>query len=154
VSGVAADVAIPVGFWRSVGNSHNGFFHECFLDEIATKAARDPIELRLELMGNWPTAVKVLEKLAAMSNWGAKPDSGRARGVAFTLSFGTWVGEVVEVSVAPGGIRIEKVWCVADVGGSHDAAGPISAHPTSRRPRASKRCGSRARRGCRSPPAC
>jgi isoquinoline 1-oxidoreductase beta subunit len=120
VSGVAADVAVPVGFWRSVGNSYNGFFHECFIDEIATKAGRDPIELRLELMRDWPTAIQVVEKVAAMSNWAAKPDKGRARGAAFTLSFGSWVGEVVEISLAEGGIRIEKVWCAADVGKAID----------------------------------
>jgi isoquinoline 1-oxidoreductase subunit beta len=120
VSGVAADVAVPVGFWRSVGNSQNGFFHECFLDEIAAKGGRDPIELRLELMREWPTAVKVVEKVAAMANWVSKPQAGRARGAAFTLSFGTWVGEIVEISLAPDGIRVEKVWCAADVGTAID----------------------------------
>ncbi|WP_394887788.1 molybdopterin cofactor-binding domain-containing protein [Mesorhizobium sp. AaZ16] len=120
VSAHKADIGIPVGFWRSVGNSYNGFFHECFMDEIATAGKTDPVELRRKLMASWPTAVKVVDKAAAMAKWGEPLPAGRAKGFAFTLSFGSWVAEIVQVADTPAGIRIEKVWIAADVGTALD----------------------------------
>jgi isoquinoline 1-oxidoreductase beta subunit len=120
VTGIAADIGVPVGFWRSVGNSYNGFFHECFMDEIATAGKTDPVELRRKLMASWPTAVKVVDKVAAMAKWGEPLPAGRAKGFAFTLSFGGWVAEIVQVADTPAGIRIEKVWIAADVGTALD----------------------------------
>lgn len=112
------DLPIPVGFWRSVGNSYNAWFHECFLDEAAEKAGLDPIEMRLQMMQGetFAPARAVVEKVAEMSDWGAPLPAGKARGVAFCMSFGTWVAEVVQVAQTDGGIVIEKVWCAADPG--------------------------------------
>lgn len=112
------DLPVPVGFWRSVGNSFNGFFQEAFLDEVAGKAGLDPFDLRLALMteDEHRPARLVLETLRRVSGWGAPLPEGRGRGMAFVLSFGTWVGQVVEVSAEGGEIRIAKVWCVADPG--------------------------------------
>ena len=120
VTGIAAPVTIPVGSWRSVGSSFNGFFHECFMDEIAVAGKTDPVELRKKLMADYPAAVKVVEKVAAMAKWGEPLPAGKARGIAFCLSFGSWVGEVVQVVQTPSGIRIEKVWIAADVGTALD----------------------------------
>ena len=120
VSGVPADVAVPVGFWRSVGNSHNGFFHECFLDEIALKAGLDPLAMRLKLAANYPTAVHTLEQVAKMSDWGRPLRVGSGRGLAFTLSFRSWVAQVVEVSSSVAGIKIERISCAVDVGRALD----------------------------------
>ena len=92
VTGMAAPVTIPVGSWRSVGNSFNGFFHESFLDEIAAAGKIDPVEMRKKLMADYPAAVKVVEKVAEMSKWGETLPAGKAKGFAFTLSFGSWVG--------------------------------------------------------------
>ncbi|MEO0680604.1 MAG: molybdopterin cofactor-binding domain-containing protein [Pseudomonadota bacterium] len=115
--GVEVPLGVPVGFWRAVGNSYNGFFHESFMDEIAAKAGVDPVAMRLRLMQgeDFATARRVVERVAEMSGWGAA-EEGRAKGVAFTLSFGSWVGQVVEVSRRDGGVRVEKVWCAADLG--------------------------------------
>lgn len=120
VSGVAAPVTIPVGSWRSVGSSINGFFHEGFLDEIAATGKIDPVEMRKKLMAAYPSAVKVVEKVATMAKWGEALPAGKARGMAFTLSFGSWVGEIVQVADTPAGIRIEKAWIAADVGTALD----------------------------------
>ena len=120
VSGIAAPASIPVGFWRSVGCSINGFFHEGFMDEIATAGKTDPVELRKTLMAAYPAAVKVVEKVAEMAKWGEALPAGKAKGMAFTLSFGSWVGEIVQVADTPSGIRIEKVWIAADVGTALD----------------------------------
>ncbi|MDR6755631.1 isoquinoline 1-oxidoreductase beta subunit [Mycoplana sp. BE70] len=116
VGGIKAPISIPVGFWRSVGNSFNGFFHESFMDEIAVAGKLDPLEMRRRLMADHPTAVNVIDKVGAMSRWGEKLPAGKAKGFAFTLSFGTWVAEVVQVEDIGGKIRIEKVWCAADPG--------------------------------------
>ncbi|RWM21928.1 MAG: xanthine dehydrogenase family protein molybdopterin-binding subunit [Mesorhizobium sp.] len=120
VTGVAAPVSIPVGSWRSVGSSINGFFHEGFLDEIAAAGKTDAVELRKKLMAAYPAAVKVVEKVAEMAKWGEALPAGKAKGMAFMLSFGSWVGEIVQVADTPSGIRIEKVWIAADVGTALD----------------------------------
>ena len=112
------DLGIPTGFWRSVGNTFNAWFQECFLDEIAEASGLDPIQMRLSLMEGqtFAPARAVLERVAEMSDWGAPLPEGRAKGVAFCMSFGTWVAEVVQVAQTDAGIRIEKVWCAADPG--------------------------------------
>lgn len=120
VAAAKASLPVPVGIWRSVGNSINAYFHECLLDEIAHQGGIDPVEMRLKLMARWPTAVGVVEKVAAMAGWGAALPEGRARGVAFTASFGSWVAEIVEVAQTDRGIRLEKVWIAADVGTAID----------------------------------
>nr|ADI16374.1 aerobic-type carbon monoxide dehydrogenase, large subunit coxl/cutl homologs [uncultured bacterium HF130_12L15] len=130
VSGAKADLGVPVGFWRSVGNSFNGFFHEGFMDEIATKSGLDPVEMRRKLMAAHPAAVKVVDKVAEIAKWGEALPAGRAKGFAFTLSFGSWVGEIVQVAETDAGIRVEKVWIAADVGTAIDP-GIIEAQLTS-----------------------
>jgi isoquinoline 1-oxidoreductase beta subunit len=126
VTGVPVDLDIPVGFWRSVGHSHNPFFHESFMDEIAHASGQDPMEMRLNLMAKYPTAIGVLEAVKQMSGWGSSlPSDGvksRGRGVAFCLSFGTWVAQVIQVADTDQGIKIEKVWCAADIGTALDPA--------------------------------
>jgi isoquinoline 1-oxidoreductase beta subunit len=116
VCGAVVDLDVPIGFWRSVGNSHNGFFHESFMDELAHKSGIDPVQMRRQLMVKWPTAVKAVDRVAEMSGWGDPVPAGKGKGVAFTLSFGTWVAEVVQVGLEGDAIRIDKVWCAADVG--------------------------------------
>ena len=113
---VPADLAIPVGLRRSLGNFFNPFMHESFLDEIAAAGGKDPLALRLELAKPWPTETGVLKRVGEMAHWGEKMSAGRAQGVAFALSFGTWVAQVVQVKDEDGAICIEKVWCVADPG--------------------------------------
>ncbi len=117
VAGYISDVAVPVGFWRSVGSSHNGFFHESFLDEIAYAAGHDPVEMRLELMhAADPVSARVLEKVAEMAVWTGATPEGVGRGVAFTHSFGTPVAEIIEISQTGTGISLDKAWIAADVG--------------------------------------
>lgn len=120
VSGIAVPITIPAGFWRSVGASVNGFFHEAFMDEIAVAGKIDPVELRKRLMVDNPAAVKVVEKVAKMANWGEALPSGKAKGMAFTLSNDSWVGEIVQIADTPAGLRIEKMWIAADVGTALD----------------------------------
>lgn len=116
--GYRTDLAVPVGIWRSVGNSHNGFFHETFIDEMAHAAGRDPLEFRLELMRDEhaPSAA-CLEAVRDMSNWTGTTPDGVGRGVAFCYSFGTSVAQVIEVvEEDDGAIRMTKAWIACDPG--------------------------------------
>lgn len=116
VSGYRAVPLAPLSSWRSVGASSNGFFHDCFLDELIHKAGADPMAERIRLCGD-DVSRKVLETVKDMSGWDG-PDLGenRGRGVAFTTSFGVPVAEVVEVTNTEDGIRIDKVFVACDVG--------------------------------------
>jgi isoquinoline 1-oxidoreductase subunit beta len=117
IRGYLADLDVPIGFWRSVAASFNGFFHDTFLDEMAVAAGRDPLEFRLELMReeHAPSA-GTLEAVREMSGWTGQTPDGVGRGVGYTYSFGTPVAQVIEVVQEPGGIRIAKAWIACDVG--------------------------------------
>jgi len=116
------DLGVPIGFWRSVGHSHQAFFKESFLDEVAAAAGQDPVAYRAALLKRHPRHLRVLQAAAAMSGWGkpmAPPADGsaRARGVALHQSFGSIVAQVAEVSVGPDKrIRVHEVWCAIDCG--------------------------------------
>ena len=91
-----AEIGIPVGSWRSVGASFNGFFHECFLDEVAAAGKVDPVEMRRKLMADYPgRAGGGRTRSPTWRNGARRCRPGKAKGFAFTLSFGSWVGEIV-----------------------------------------------------------
>ena len=123
IRGYVADLDLPVGFWRSVGASYNGFLHDSFIDELAHAAGRDPLEFRLDMMRDEdPHSAATLEAVRDMSGWTGKTPDGVGRGVAFTWSFGTPVAEVIEVVDENGTIRIANAWIAADVGVALDPA--------------------------------
>ncbi len=107
---------VPVGSWRSVGHSYNGFFTECFIDELAHAAKKDPFEYRRSLLGNKPHHKAVLELVASKAGWGQALPAGRARGIALHESFGSWCAQVAEVSLADGVPRVHRVVCAIDCG--------------------------------------
>jgi isoquinoline 1-oxidoreductase beta subunit len=118
----AMDLPVPVGFWRSVGHSHNAFFKESFLDEVASAAGHDPVAFRAALLAKHPRHLKVLQRAAELSGWdkplpAAADGTQRTRGVALHQSFGSIVAQVAEVSVsADKRIRVHRVTCVIDCG--------------------------------------
>jgi isoquinoline 1-oxidoreductase beta subunit len=108
---------IRLGQWRSVLNSQHGFFKESFIDEMAHAAGRDPFEFRRGLLQEQPRFRAVLEKVAAMSDWGTPLPAGEGRGIAICESFGTIVAEVVHVAVSPGGrLKVKDVYAAVDCG--------------------------------------
>lgn len=113
---VETDSAVPVGAWRSVGASNNAFAIECFIDELAHIAGRDPLDYRLALLTDTPRHRAALELAAEKAGWGGPLSPGRARGVAVYRSFDSVVAQVAEVSVAGGGIRVERMVCAIDCG--------------------------------------
>ena len=114
---VATRSGVPVGFWRSVGHSHNAFFTESFIDEVAAAAGRDPLEFRRRLLKRSPRHLAVLDRAAEKAGWGVKTlPAGRARGLAMHESFGTIVAQVVELSLEKGQLRVHRVTCAVDCG--------------------------------------
>ena len=113
---VATRLGVPVGFWRSVGHSHNAFFSESFVDELSALAGQDPVEFRRKLLKHAPRYQAVLDLAAQKAGWGTRPAAGRAQGVALHESFGSIVAQVAEVSLVPGKLRVHKVVCAIDCG--------------------------------------
>ncbi|MDE2088651.1 MAG: xanthine dehydrogenase family protein molybdopterin-binding subunit [Gammaproteobacteria bacterium] len=114
---VMVNPGVPVGFWRSVGNSQNAFIVESFLDEIAAAGRHDPYELRRTLLAHAPRHRAVLELAAAKAGWGKPPAHGRYRGIAVHESFASYVAQVAEVSVSKeGAVRVHRVVCAVDCG--------------------------------------
>ena len=111
-----AELAVPVGYWRSVGPSQNTFVLESFIDEMAHAAKRDPFEFRREMLADNPRLKHVLEVAAEQSGWGKPLPPGRARGIAVVEDKGGLVAQVAEVSVQNGRVRVHKVTCAADCG--------------------------------------
>lgn len=109
--------AIPVLWWRSVGNTHTAFAMECAVDELAHRAGKDPLEYRLQLLEGKTRHLNLLKLAAARSSWSTPPEKGRGRGMAIHESFGSIVAEVAEVSVDNGVIRVHAVTCAVDCGG-------------------------------------
>lgn len=116
IAHVATKHGVPIGNWRAVGHSHNAFFSECFIDEMAQAAQQDPVAFRMALLREMPRHAAVLRLAASRAGWGAPPPAGIARGVALHESFGSIVAQVVEASLAGGKLRVHRVVCAADVG--------------------------------------
>ncbi len=125
-----SDTPVALWFWRAVAASFNPFATECFLDELAQAAGKDPLAFRLELMHAGPTKVghdtvdpqrlkAVLELAAAKADWGKPMSKGWGRGIAAHpyLECGTYAAEVAEVEVKPDGtIKVHRVVCAVDCG--------------------------------------
>jgi isoquinoline 1-oxidoreductase subunit beta len=116
MSHVATHMGVPVGNWRSVGHSHNAFFSESFVDELAAETKQDPVAFRSALLADAPRYLAVLKLAAEKAQWGSALPAGHARGVALHESFGSIVAEVAEVSVRDGVPRVHRVVCAIDCG--------------------------------------
>ena len=116
MSHVATKSGVPVGFWRSVGHSHNAFFSECFIDELAVATKQDPLAFRLKLLKDAPRYAAVLKLAADKASWGKRLAAGRAQGIALHESFGSIAAQVAEVSIEQGQIRVHRVVCAIDCG--------------------------------------
>ncbi len=107
---------VPIGFWRSVGHSHNAFFSEGFMDELAVEAKQDPYVFRKNLLKDAPRYLAVLNLAAEKAQWGGKLAVGHAHGIALHKSFGSIVAQVVDVSLMDGKPRVHRVVCAIDCG--------------------------------------
>jgi isoquinoline 1-oxidoreductase subunit beta len=112
------NTGVPIGFWRSVGASQNGFFLESFIDEIATAGKKDPYELRRRLLAKSPRHLAVLETAAENAGWGKPLPADRFRGIALVSSYDGYVAHVIEISVnrKERMLKIHRMVCALDCG--------------------------------------
>ena len=111
---------VPVGFWRTVGHSQNPFGRECFIDELALAAGKDPVAFRLNMLPNNEKSKRdrsILEAVTKAAAWGSQLPNGVFRGVAETEGYGSWTACVCEVSVnAKNEVKIHRVVIGIDPG--------------------------------------
>jgi isoquinoline 1-oxidoreductase beta subunit len=108
---------VPPGFWRGVNLNQNTIYLECFIDELAHAAGKDPLDFRRALMKDHPKHLAVLNAVAEKAGWGTKPAEGVHRGICQTMGFGSYVAAVAEVSVdAEGKLKIHKITAATDPG--------------------------------------
>jgi isoquinoline 1-oxidoreductase beta subunit len=109
-------LAVRPLWWRSVGNTHSAFVMETMMDELATASGEDPLAFRLALLGKNERAAAVLLLAAQMAGWDRPMRPGVAQGLAMHESFGSFVAQVVEVSMPGGKVKVERVVCAVDCG--------------------------------------
>lgn len=112
---------IPTAFWRGVGATHNVWVVESFIDELAAKAQRDPVQYRLALLDKQPRLQAVLRLAAEKAGWNSPlrmgTDERAGRGVSAQYAFGSYMAMVAEVAVdAQGQVRVRRVVCAVDCG--------------------------------------
>ncbi|MDZ7656060.1 MAG: molybdopterin cofactor-binding domain-containing protein [Sulfurimicrobium sp.] len=107
---------VPVGFWRAPGQQ-NSYYRECFIDELAFSAGKDPVEFRLAMLKQGDKNRLVLEAVAKAAGWGNPLPPGMHRGVAVADGFGSLTAMVAEVSVsAAGALKVHRIIVAIDSG--------------------------------------
>lgn len=108
---------VPVLWWRSVGSTHTAHSVETFMDQLAAATDQDPLAFRIAHLGHDGRYKAVLELAADKAGWNAPKPEGRIKGIALHKSFGTYVAQVVDISIADSGeYNVEKVVCAVDCG--------------------------------------
>jgi isoquinoline 1-oxidoreductase beta subunit len=109
--------AVPTGFWRGVGPNNNVFAIESFMDELAKKAGRDPVEFRRSMLDKTPRLKAALELVASKAGWGRPLPPRNGRGVAVQPSFGSYIATVAEVEVDRNGeVSVRRIVTAVDTG--------------------------------------
>jgi isoquinoline 1-oxidoreductase subunit beta len=108
---------VPVGPWRGVNTNQNGVYIECFMDELARAAGKDPLAFRRALMTKHPKHLAVLNAAAEKGDWGKPLPAGVHRGIAQFMGYGSYSAAVAEVSVSPQGkVKVHRMVLALDCG--------------------------------------
>ena len=108
---------IPTAWWRGVGVTRGTFVLESFIDELAANAKQDPLAYRLALLEKSPRSRAVLQLAADKAGWGKPLPPGQGRGLALCTGFGSFIAQVVEVSVDKDGtVKLTRAVCAVDCG--------------------------------------
>ncbi|HUA88170.1 MAG TPA: molybdopterin cofactor-binding domain-containing protein [Steroidobacteraceae bacterium] len=109
--------AVPTGFWRGVGPNNNVFAIEGFIDELARKAAVDPVEFRRRMLDKVPRLKAAVELAAGKAGWGGTLPARHGRGIAAQVAFGSFIATVAEVEVdRAGAVRVHRLVSAVDTG--------------------------------------
>jgi isoquinoline 1-oxidoreductase subunit beta len=109
--------AVPTGFWRGVGPNNNVFAIESFMDELAQKAGKDPIDFRRSMLASQPRFLAALNLVAEKSNWGEPLPARVGRGVCLQPSFASFIATVVEAEVDEyGEVYLRRITSAVDTG--------------------------------------
>ena len=100
---------VPVGPWRGVNTNQNGIYLECFIDEVALAAGRDPLAFRRALMGKHPKHLGVLDATADKAGWGKPLPRGMFRGIAQFMGYGSYAAAVAEVSIKGRDVTVHRL---------------------------------------------
>ena len=108
---------VPPGFWRGVNTNQNAIWLECFMDELAKAAGKDPLEFRRKMMAKHPKHLAVLNAVADKIGWGTPPPAGVTRGIAQFMGYGSYVACAAEVRVSDRGrVKIDRLVLSTDCG--------------------------------------
>ena len=107
---------VPVGTWRSVSASMNGFFGESAIDDVAAVTREDPYQLRRKLLVAEPRLLAALNLVAQKAGWDTKLSKGRGRGIAIGVGFDSICAQVIEVTARGKKIKVDRIVCAFDCG--------------------------------------
>jgi isoquinoline 1-oxidoreductase beta subunit len=108
---------VPTGFWRGVGPNNNVWAIESFIDELAKKAGKDPVEFRRAHLGKTPRLLAAVDLAAQKSGWGSALPARCGRGIAAQVAFASFIATVIEAEVRDdGSIRLRRIVCAVDTG--------------------------------------
>ncbi len=110
------NTSVPVGFWRGVNHNQNAVYMECFIDELAHAAGKDPLEFRRRLLAKNPKHLAVLNVAAEKAGYDKPLPPGVYRGICQNCGFGSYTAAVAEVSVTNGKLKIHRIVAVTDPG--------------------------------------
>lgn len=124
---------VSTGAWRAPGHNATAFVDQSFVNELAHAAGKDHLDFTLEILGEEDKIMpyrdhggpdystkrlkNVIRLVAEKSNWHQPTPTGIHRGFAAHFMFGSYVAEVIEISMPSNGLpKIEKVYAVVDCG--------------------------------------
>jgi isoquinoline 1-oxidoreductase beta subunit len=107
---------VPPGFWRGVNNNQNAIYLECFIDEMAHAAGKDPLEFRRKLMEKHPKHLAVLNAAADHAGWSKPAPQGVYRGIAQHMGYGSYVAACAEISMDGNKLKIHRIVAATNPG--------------------------------------
>lgn len=116
VSATNVNTPVPLWYWRAVYNSQNPFVVECFMDEMAFAAQKDPIDFRLHMLPEDSRLANVLKLVREKSDWNKKLPERRGRGVAISACYGSFSAHVAEVTVMNNKLKVDRFVSAIDCG--------------------------------------
>jgi len=107
---------VPVGPWRGVNTNQNAIYLECFIDEVAKAAGKDPLAFRRNLIKNHPKHLGVLDAVADKGGWDKPLAPGMFRGIAQFMGYGSYTAAIAEVSIKGNDVKVHRLVLATNCG--------------------------------------